>query len=188
MSINTDAVIDRIKAKIQHELSDIENRTDLSQAQKISQTIHIFSAICAGVAVQPIPFADIFLLTPIQVYMGVRLSAVMGQPISERESSDMVKEIAGVAGMGLLAQQLVLGAYKTFLPFLGGFTTIPLVYGLTYAIGRVMEQYLMARQKNQKLSPDRIKELWQQFKREGEQKGKASESDIKKSSSTPPKD
>jgi hypothetical protein len=80
MNTPKDDMINRAKAKIQHEISEIENRQDLSQSQKISQIIHIFSAICAGVAVQPIPFADIFLLTPIQAYMGVRLSAVMGQP------------------------------------------------------------------------------------------------------------
>jgi uncharacterized protein (DUF697 family) len=66
---------------------------------------------------------------------------------------------------------------------LGGLTTIPLVYGLTYAIGRVMEQYLMARQKNQKLSAEQIKSLWTQFKKEGEQRGKSAESSIKKQSS-----
>ena len=175
-----DDIINRAKAKIQQELTAIENRDDLTQSQKISQIIHIFSAICAGVAVQPIPFADIFLLTPIQAYMGVRLSAVMGQPLSERESAEIIKEIAGVVGLGLLAQQLALGAYKTFLPFLGGLTTIPLVYGLTYAIGRVMEQYLAARAKNQKLSSEEIKKLWTQFKKEGEQRGKQSESSIKK--------
>ncbi len=175
-----DDIINRAKAKIQHELTAIENSDDLTQAQKISQIIHVFAAICAGVAVQPIPFADIFLLTPIQAYMGVRLSAVMGQPLSEHESTEIIKEIAGVVGLGLLAQQLVLGAYKTFVPFLGGLTTIPLVYGLTYAIGRVMEQYLMARQKNQKLSSEQIKSLWTQFKKEGEKRGKQSESSIKK--------
>lgn len=174
-----DDIISRAKAKIEHELTAIESRQDLTQAQKISQIIHIFSAICAGVAVQPIPFADIFLLTPIQAYMGVRLSAVMGQAISERESTEIIKEIAGVAGLGLLAQQLALGAYKTFLPFLGGITTIPLVYGLTYAIGRVMEQYLIARQKSQKLSSEQIKKLWTQHKKEGEARGKQAEKTIK---------
>jgi hypothetical protein len=104
MNTLKDDLINRAKAKIQHELTAIENRDDLTQAQKISQIIHIFSAICAGVAVQPIPFADIFLLTPIQAYMGVRLSAVMGQPLSERESTEIIKEIAGVVGLGLLAQ------------------------------------------------------------------------------------
>lgn len=180
MTSLTDDLITRAKAKIEHELTAIESRQDLTQAQKISQIIHIFSAICAGVAVQPIPFADIFLLTPIQAYMGVRLSAVMGQPLSERESTEIIKEIAGVAGLGLLAQQLALGAYKTFLPFLGGLTTIPLVYGLTYAIGRVMEQYLMARHKNQQLSSEQIKKLWTQYKKEGEARGKQAEGTIKK--------
>jgi hypothetical protein len=127
MNTLKDDIINRAKAKIQHEISEIEKRKDLTQAQKISQIIHIFSAICAGVAVQPIPFADIFLLTPIQAYMGVRLSAVMGQPITERESADIMKEIAGVVGLGLLAQQLALGAYKTFLPSYKTYQNLPIV-------------------------------------------------------------
>ena len=127
MNTAKDDIINRAKAKIQHEISKIEKRQDLTQAQKISQIIHIFSAICAGVAVQPIPFADIFLLTPIQAYMGVRLSAVMGQPITERESADIMKEIAGVVGLGLLAQQLALGAYKTFLPSYKTYQNLPIV-------------------------------------------------------------
>ena len=51
-----DDIINRAKAKIQQELTAIENRDDLTQSQKISQIIHIFSAICAGVAVQPISY------------------------------------------------------------------------------------------------------------------------------------
>ena len=59
MNTLKDDIVNRAKAKIQREISEIENRQDLTQAQKISQIIHIFSAICAGVAVQPIPFLSL---------------------------------------------------------------------------------------------------------------------------------
>lgn len=127
------------KARLQRDVLDIEKRTDLSADQKVNQIIVIFSSVCAGIAIQPIPFADFFILTPIQAFMGSRISAIRGIPLAEKEVSDIVKEIVGAVGMGLLAQQLVIGAFKTFLPFLGGFMTIPVVFGATYAIGKVMD-------------------------------------------------
>ena len=54
--------------------------------------------------------------------------------------------------MGLLAQQLVLGAYKVGLPGLGGFMSIPVVYGMTFAIGKVMDEYLIGKSKNNSIS------------------------------------
>ena len=44
----------------------------LNAVQKVDKLLLRFSGICAAVAVQPIPFADIFILTPIQLYMGTR--------------------------------------------------------------------------------------------------------------------
>ena len=52
-----------LRDKIARNLTDIESRDDLSAGQKSNQIIHTFAATCAGAAVQPIPFADIFVLT-----------------------------------------------------------------------------------------------------------------------------
>jgi hypothetical protein len=70
--------INRIKEKIEREVTQIETREDLSTEEKVSRIIHMFSATCAAAAAQPLPFADIFILTPIQAYMGSRLSAIRG--------------------------------------------------------------------------------------------------------------
>jgi uncharacterized protein (DUF697 family) len=171
-------IIERAKYKVQAEITDIENRDDLSDDQKRSRIIHIFSVTCAAVAVQPIPFADIFVLTPIQAYMGVRLSAIRGMPLSEAEAKDLLKEIAGVVGLGLAAQQAALGAYKVGLPFLAGFTTIPLVYGLTYAIGCVMDFYLERKSRGQTMSKADIKSAWAKARAEGKEKGKEAKDEV----------
>ena len=63
-------LIENVKAKIQTEIMQIEKRTDISDDEKRSKIIHIFSVTCAALAVQPIPFADYFILTPIQGFMG----------------------------------------------------------------------------------------------------------------------
>ena len=82
--------------------------------------------------------------------MGTRIGAIRGVPVSEAKATDIIKEIAGVVGLGLLAQQLVIGGYKTFIPFLGALTTIPIVYGMTYAIGKVIDVYFIKKKRNQK--------------------------------------
>ena len=162
MSI-ADQVLDQVKANI----TDIENREDLTNNEKVSQIIKLFAAVCAGLAAQPIPFADIIVLTPIQAYMGTRIAAIRGVPVSKSGATTIIKEIAGVVGLGLLAQQLVIGAYKTVIPFLGAFTTIPLVFGFTYGIGRVMDAYFLAKSKRQHLSPEAMKNIWQTAYKEG---------------------
>jgi uncharacterized protein (DUF697 family) len=165
-------LIDRLKARIEREITGIEKRDDLSVEEKVSRIIHIFSATCAGVAAQPIPFADIFVLTPIQAYMGTRLSAIRGMPISDAKANELLKEVLGTVGMGMLAQQAALGLYKVGLPFLAGFTTIPLVYGLTYAIGRTMDYYLKEKAKGNTIAAADLKTIWRQAKQEGEKEGK----------------
>ncbi len=171
-------IIETAKQKIESEITDIENRSDLSDNQKRSQIIHIFSVTCAAVAVQPIPFADIFVLTPIQAYMGVRLSAIRGMPLSEAEATDLLKEIAGIVGLGMAAQQIALGLYKVGLPFLAGFTTIPLVYGLTYAIGRIMDYYLEKKSRGQSISNADLKSMWEQFREEGKEQASKAKDEV----------
>lgn len=171
-------IIDSAKSKIESEITSIENRTDLTDDQKRSRIIHIFSVTSAAVAVQPIPFADIFVLTPIQAYMGVRLSTIRGMPLSDAEATDLLKEISGVVGLGMLAQQAALGLYKVGLPFLAGFTTIPLVYGLTYAIGRIMDYYLEKKSKGQTVSNADLKSMWEKYRKEGKEKAKDTKAEV----------
>ena len=158
-----DSILDQIKSNI----TGIENRDDLPDDEKVSQIIKLFAAVCAGVAVQPIPFADIYILTPIQAYMGSRIAAIRGVPVSRSEATTTLKEIGGVVGLGLLAQQLAIGAYKTIIPFYGAIVTIPMVFGLTYGIGRVMDAYFIAKAKGQFLSPEVMKEIWKKGRNEG---------------------
>ena len=169
-----------LTARLSREIFEIEKRTDLTTEEKVSRITHITCATCAGVAVQPIPFADIFILTPIQAYMGSRIAAIRGVPVSESEASTIIKEILGVIGMGFAAQQIAIGIWKTLIPGAGGFMTIPIVYGLSYAIMRVMDAYFRAKAANRKLTPDEIKSIWKNAKAEGEKHGKDHEKATKR--------
>lgn len=168
-----------MRSKLDSEILQIERRTDLTDQQKADKIIVIFSVGCAAIAVQPIPFADIFILTPVQAYMGTRLAAIRGLKLSEQESTEIIKQLMGVVGMGLVAQQLGIAAAKILFPIFGGVATIPVVFGLTYAIGTLMDKYLIAKVNGKTLSTKEIKEIWRQAKEAGKAEGKRREGEIR---------
>ncbi|RED48802.1 YcjF family protein [Seonamhaeicola aphaedonensis] len=173
-------IIDKAKENIKKEVTDIENRTDMTDDQKVTRICTVFGTTCAAIAVQPIPFADIFVLTPIQAYMGKKIADIRGFNISEAGAKEIFKELAGLVGLGFLSQQLVIGAYKTVLPFISGVTTIPLVFGLTYGMGKVMDYYFERKVKGQKIDPEMMKDIFKKAKAEGKQKSKEHKDEIKR--------
>ena len=126
---------------------------DITDDKKIEKIILLFSTVCAAVAIQPIPFADIFILTPIQAFMGTRIAKIRGYSFTMNE---IYKEIIVLLGLSFLAQQTAIGLYKTILPFLGAVTTIPLVFVLTYSMGKVMNFYFISKTKGQTLTKDEL--------------------------------
>ena len=151
------------------------NKLNISPDEKVDKLLLRFSAICGAVAVQPIPFADIFILTPIQLYMGTLIAEARGYKFS---MSDVYKEILGLIGLAYLAQQTAIGLYKTVLPFLGAITTIPLVFILTYAIGKVMDYYFVSKTQGKKLTKDDLVKAFKQARKDA--KKNFSKDEIKK--------
>ena len=82
--------------------------------------------------------------------------------------------------MGLLSQQLIISLYKTFIPFLGAITTIPLVFGMTYGMGKVMNAYFKAKIKGETISKSEITKIFKNAKKQGQEIGKKKENEIKK--------
>lgn len=172
-------LLSKARARLEREVLDIEKRTDLTEDQKADRIVVIFSTVCAGIAVQPIPFADIFILTPLQAFMGTRLAAIRGIRLSEQESTAVIKQLMGVVGIGLVAQQLGIAAAKILFPIFGGIATIPVVFGLTYAIGTVMDKYFIAKSQGRTLSREEIRETWKRAATKGKAEGKQRERDIR---------
>lgn len=67
-TINTMSDSPSLTDRVKREIFEIEKRTDLTTEEKVSRITHITCATCAGIAIQPIPFADIFILTPVQAF------------------------------------------------------------------------------------------------------------------------
>jgi uncharacterized protein (DUF697 family) len=144
--------VESAQRSLKQTLTGIIDDPSLPEPTKTRAIIHLTSLTCAVVASQPIPFADLLILSPLQVIMVWEMSRVMGRPVGTQGAGEIVASILGVVGGNLFFQQAILGLYKSLLPFLGGFATMPLVYASTYALGQVAREILEARRRNQELS------------------------------------
>lgn len=151
--------ISKKSSELKNKLELVVEDPSLSSSFKIHTIINLTAATCALVAVQPIPFADLFILSPIQVVMVTYLSKVIGLNMSNTSPKEILTYLISCVGWGVLSQQLVLGLYKTIIPFAGGFTTIPLVYACTYSLGIAAKTLLEAKMKNISISKNELKNL-----------------------------
>ena len=180
IKVRFEKIKERLKSQPASNIKDstiikkFDNQLDI----EINNTIKKHSAICAALSIQPIPFADIFILTPTQILMGKKIADLRGYEIKGNTIELILKEISGIIGMGIIAQQLVIGAYKTFLPFFGGVTTIPVVYGLTFAIGKAMDYYITAKINGNQINKSEIEKIFKSSREIGEREGKLKEKEI----------
>lgn len=127
---------------------------------RVGRIINFTALSCALVATQPLPVADIVILTPMQVAMIYGLARAMKVPMRKEDGPEVLATILSVVGWGLLAQHGVIALYKIGIPFLGAVTTIPFVYAATIAIGSVAKVVLKSRQEKVELRKEYLRELW----------------------------
>lgn len=161
----------QVAEKVRTNIADIEEHTALNDDEKVSQITHIACATCAAVGLQPIPFADIFLLASLQAYFSSRIAAIRDVVISESDAVDYIKGISGMVGIGIIAEQIAIGAWKVLTFGLGGILTFTLDYAITYAVMKVSDAYFSARARGETLDQQQIREIWKSAYREGKKKG-----------------
>ena len=156
----------KLKYKIQEKAEELKYTLDLiieepsmSEEVKSETIIHATALICAIVAIQPLPFADLFILSPIQVVMVTYLSKVLGINEDNIKPKEIVVYLVGTVGWGVLSQQAILGLYKTIIPYAGGITTIPLVYMATYGLGRACKVLIKSKMENKQISKSSLKKI-----------------------------
>ncbi|WP_066172661.1 YcjF family protein [Bacillus marinisedimentorum] len=167
MTAREESIVDSLKKRLTDEFFKIEKNDNLTPDQKADKIIFTTSALCAGIALQPIPFADMAILTPIQIFMAKKLGDVRGLPMTKEKAAEIVKVVGGVIGLGFAAQQTAIGLYKIGLPGLGGFMSVPLVAGLTYGIGKAVDTYMIITKQGRTPTADEIKKVFRQSKKEG---------------------
>ncbi|MCB1152802.1 hypothetical protein KDL45_04065 [bacterium] len=165
------AVLDDLEKKLSAELFEVENNDKLSTDEKVEAIVKIVSAGCAALAILPIPLGDMLVLTPIQAYMGYKIGRVRDVQVSRQEMNEIIKEILGLVGMGLIARQLAVSAAK-IIPGLGSLIAVPVVYGTTFAMGRVIDYYFVEKLAGRSVTEKAMKAVYQEARQTGEEAGK----------------
>ncbi len=116
-----------------------------------------FAGIAAGVGLMPIPIADIFILTPLQLIMIAVVGGLSCRSVSRETAAEFLTASGVAVGAGLAlrtaAQQLV-----KFIPFAGAGISGAVAGAGTYALGRSAETYFFA---GQVRPPDDFRGDWE---------------------------
>jgi len=105
--------IEKMKKKLSDQLLNIEHNPAYNDDQKVSKIINTTAVVCAALAIQPIPFADIFILTPIQGVMGYKIGQIRGVDLKKESMGNILKYIFVVVGLGVAAQQTAIGLLRS---------------------------------------------------------------------------
>ena len=127
---------------------------------KVEQIIKVTSISCAAIALMPIPFADFPVLTAIECAMVMKLGQLYGFEITKERAFNILKELGGVVGLAWIGKNLILLGYKTVVPFLGGFFTVPMVFGVCYGMGKVASLHFEHKKAGKKFDLQHAKELF----------------------------
>ena len=114
---------------------------ELSRDENVEEVIKSAALLSGAIAVEPVPFADVLLITPVQAKMVLHIGKIYGYEIDQARALDIAKELGATIAYGFAARQIMRGVVKTIAPIIGGVVTAPLVYGWTYGLGRLAQRY-----------------------------------------------
>ena len=119
-------------------------KPELTPEQNVEEVTRSAALLSGAIAVEPLPFADILLITPLQMKMVAHIGLIYGFKPDRSRIKDIVTELGATFAFGFLARQLVRGVAKIVAPVIGGLITAPAVYGSTFALGKLAESYFKA--------------------------------------------
>jgi uncharacterized protein (DUF697 family) len=118
----------------------------LTPEQNAEEVIRSAALLAGAIAVEPLPFADLLLITPLQVKMVLHIGKAYGFEVSTTRAREIVQELGATVAYGIAVRQVMRGLAKLALPVIGGLITAPAVYGWTYGLGRTAEAYFQRKQ------------------------------------------
>ena len=117
--------------------------------QNAEEVIRSAALLAGAIAVEPLPFADLLLITPLQAKMVLHIGKIYGYEVTAARAREIAQELGATVAYGIAARQVMRGIAKLALPVIGGLLTAPAVYGWTYALGRTSEAYFQRRRDGQ---------------------------------------
>lgn len=151
--------LDEIWKFINGDFSNLDEDGKKENTSRVRQIAATTGAVAC--AIPNVPFADFFIITPIQALMVRAIGNIYGYKVNESTAA----EILTVIGGGWLGQQTLLAAFRIGLPGAGGLVGSIFVYGWTYGMGKAAEVYFAS---NMTASKEDLKKAREAGAKEGE--------------------
>jgi uncharacterized protein (DUF697 family) len=113
-----------------------------AQSQIAEMLVKSTSAICAAIGAQPIPLADLPILTTLQLVMVSGIMYISGRERSMRAATEFVGAIGANVGLGMILREGTRAALK-FFPGWGNVVCGMVAGAGTFAIGRAATAYFV---------------------------------------------
>jgi uncharacterized protein (DUF697 family) len=127
------------QAKIEMIRISRDRHTQLHVAQMLVKST---TAICAAIGAQPIPLADMPVLTALQVLMVSGIMYISGRERSLRAATEFIAALGANLGVGMLLREGTRAMLK-FLPGWGNVVCGMVAGAGAYAIGRAATAYFL---------------------------------------------
>lgn len=108
-----------------------------SRRQKAAEVRRMSAAAAAAIAPMPIPFADIWTITPIQMLMVKAIGNIYGYGLDAKT----VRAVFATVGGGWLGRQTFVALLKLGLPGVGEIGAAAFAYAWTQGMGKAAEAY-----------------------------------------------
>lgn len=141
--------IDELIEKLVNELPK-EVRVELVRLSKIKKlqkalaaTItQLVAGLCAGVALSPLPVADIVPMTSLQVGLVAGIAYVSGRSLTMKSAAEFLTAVGANVGIGFAVRELARAAMK-LIPFAGQGVSSAIAYATTVGIGKAAAAYFI---------------------------------------------
>jgi uncharacterized protein (DUF697 family)/GTPase Era involved in 16S rRNA processing len=112
-----------------------------AQEKTCRQLMHSIATICAGVATAPIPVADIFPITSLQIGLITSIGYISGRSLSSKNVRKFITSAGINIGGAFILREMARTLVKLVIPGVGSAISAGVAYAGTWAIGEAAIAY-----------------------------------------------
>ncbi|MGE0707681.1 MAG: SHOCT domain-containing protein [Planctomycetota bacterium] len=150
----------------------------LDEEASVDKVVHETGVVAGLIAcVQPIPAADVVVLTPLHVKLALQIGRIKGFELTRERAAEMVSEVTGTVWLALTSQALI-GIVGKIVPLARLVLTYPLNYAATWAIGQVTAYYFDCLRAGATPRPEDLRRVFQEQLVVGRRQGESMDGDL----------
>jgi uncharacterized protein (DUF697 family) len=111
---------------------------------EVEALVRARAALCAAVALEPVPLLDLAIVLPLHLQMVVQIGKVYGFDLSTTRAKEIVLELGSAVALTYATRTATRSVLK-LVPVLGPVLNAPIVFTGTYALGMLAQTYFRAR-------------------------------------------